>query len=318
MSINSSVYIAAALVIVGGIPGLFFWGIEKMDYQAFTHLREQQIQAAQIDPGHDLAPVQCAGGIVLVDYFKPTVGGYQYFGGMHGSSWKVGKVYSLNDLKSSGIPRLVEHRFYGQKTGENDFYINIDRGDENAPGDFLKLMDHHGGSEIDTLVIDFRFLRTIDFGSMLRLFNQIAPPRKIVLGMIIDSHQEEVIMSSGHPFFTSNQTIFLVDEKMPDPVKLLVTNLGQLNSYRVIGDLGQLNDSVCLVTPFEIGDKKYRVCTAKWTNGQSDSQYHHVNETMVDSIRMKMLDAMDEVWYKRRDTIAMVSLVPAMLSDLLP
>src|SRR5690606_42013439 len=109
----------------------------------------------------------------------------------------------------------------------------IEYWNENTLAQVLKVQDRHRVKEVDSLVLDFRFLRTIEFGAVLRLFNQIAPSRKVVLGTILDKYQEKVILSSGTPFFTSIQTIFLVDEKIPDPVNHLVANLSQYTGYSI-------------------------------------------------------------------------------------
>ena len=316
MNVFSRVYTVVVSLILVGIAGLLVWSAAQIDDQALEQLRIQQIQAAGVDSTIEYERLWTIDDLVVSDYFETEGSEFRYWGGIAEAPWDVGGTYPAEALSASYDTEKEVPDFYGLKWGTNDYYVNVDRGDESTVRDFLKTMDGMAASQIDTLILDFRFLRAIHFGSVLRLFNQIAPSQKIVMGKIVDAHQEEEIVSSGRPFFTANQTIFLVDERIPDPVKHLVTNLCQMREYNVRGTLGTVRDSVCLTTQFVINDHKYRVCTEKWTSASGGFDLPESYERVHDSVRIRSLGQVDVAWYKKRDTAAMDQLIRRLLVEL--
>lgn len=314
MKIHSTVYTVIVLLILIGIAGLLVWGTDRIEGQTFDAIRVGQIQSAGTDSGVKYEPLRTIGDLVVPDFFEEHDSQFRYWGGVYGGPWEVGQTYSREELSASFDSHQVGLGFYAHKWGSNDFYVNVDRGDETAVRDFLKTLDGMSGSDIDTLILDFRFLRAIDFGAILRLFNQIAPTRKIRLGTIVNAYQEEEIISSGRPFFTANQTIFLVDEKIPDPVKHLTSNLCRIAQYHLRGNLGTVPDSVCLTTQYEIDEKKYRVCSEKWTSASGEFDLPASYKTFPDSVRIRSMAQMDVVWYKNRDTAAMEEMVNRLVT----
>ncbi|HLU94922.1 MAG TPA: hypothetical protein VKZ54_12385 [Membranihabitans sp.] len=317
MKLSSTIYTSVIFLVIATIPALIIYGINRVSEEELQSLRKEQIQAARYDSGRELVALKTSGDVVLEDYFVPSGYEYRYLGGLTGAPWEVGESYPLSDLKAH---QADQHDFgiYGQQFGDNNYYVNIDRGDEKTPAQFLRVMDRHRVTEVDSLVLDFRFLRTIEFGAVLRLFNQIAPSRKVVLGTILDKYQEEVILSSGRPFFTSIQTIFLVDEKIPDPVKHLVANLSQYTGYSIAGELGPFSDTVCLSSQYTVGDNLYRICSEKWTSDRKEFHNPGSERSLPDSIRISSLRQMDVAWYKNRDSVAVSRLVPEFHRALLP
>jgi len=317
LKLSSTIYTSVIFLVIATIPALILYGINQVTKEELQSLRKDQIQTARYDPGSEMVALKTSGNVVVEDYFVPSGDEYRYLGGLVGGRWEVGKSYPLSDLI---IHQADQHDLgiYGQQFGNNNYYVNIDRGDEKTPAQFLRVMDRHQVTEVDSLVLDFRFLRTIEFGSVLRLFNQIAPTRKVVLGTILDKYQEEEILSSGRPFFTSNQTIFLVDEKIPEPVKHLVANLSQYAGYSIAGELGAFSDTVCLSSQYTVGDNLYRICSEKWTSDLTEFQNPGTERSLPDSIRISTLRQMDIAWYKNRDSVAVSRLVPEVHGALLP
>ncbi len=311
-------FISVVLLSLGGIIWLFFSGSEKVVADDIWRLRISQLSDVQINPDQEIHSSLMVGDLPASGYFTETSVGFLYQGGLYDQPWQVGEIYSEDEISAVKFSKTHNSPFFTLPFGENNFYINIDRGDDAAVRDFLKAMDLQESEELDTLIIDFRFLRTIEFSSMIRLFNQIAPRGKITFGKIINAHQEEIIKSTGQPFFSVNHTLFLVDPCIPSPVNRLIMSLVEYPSYDFIGALSEASDTVCLYTNYAIGSETYRVCTENWTGDPLHSQMSDSGKLIPDSVRMDMIRRMDEAWYKHQDTTRTKILVSAMMDQLLP
>lgn len=313
-------YLFGSIVILclGIATWLFLSGSEKMEAGDVWQLRVSQLRDVQINPDQEIHPLLMMGDLPASGYFSETSTGLIYQGGLYGQPWEVGEAYSEDEIRSIKPAKIQNTPFFWQSLEKNRFYINIDRGDDEAVRDFLKVMDQRESGESDTLIIDFRFLRTIDFSSMIRLFNQIAPRYKITFGKVINAHQEEIIKSTGQPFFTMKYTVFLVDPCIPAPVNRLIMSLTSDPSYDFIGSLGEVSDTVCLYTGYTIGPETYRICTEKWTGDPLRPENATSGQLISDSLRLDWIIKMDEVWYKNQDSSGTEKLIQVMLDQLLP
>lgn len=315
MKISSYVYCWTVLALFAGIASLAFTGIQKSDQTTLVQLRKSQLRSAVMPSGPAPRVMARSRGLVWEDYFEASTAGYRYLGGIQHGPWLVDSVYPASDIILTKAYKPLP--FYHQTYGLKNLYINLDRIDQQTPGDFLEAMEAGGLLETDTLVIDFRFLRSVEFGAALRLFNQIAPTRKMALGTIIDPYQDELIMSSGRPFFTVSHTVFILNEKVPDAVRLLIFNLEGQDSYHVAGWPGHVADTVCLMSDYVMGDKTYRVCTQYWTTETGGTVVRPL-KVVSEPVRKAMLRSMDELWYKQQDSSGVTELLPSMLKQLLP
>lgn len=307
-------YSFLVLLMTGGIPILLIWDTERISEAEFHDIRYRQIEGSSIAAKDGVKEVLYKNHLVISDYFRERDSLWIFTGGIEGSSWTVGQSYAQNEILSFNSTRNPTS-FYGFKWGNDDYYINVDRGNDEAIRSFLETMDHMVESNLDTLVLDLRFLRSIDFGAVLRLFNQIAPAQKMVFGTIIDRYHSEEIISSGRPFFNPRQTVFLVNEYIPDPVKLLVSNLEKIPTYESLGNLGTVRDTVCLETLYESNNRAYQVCTQYFTDGSSRTDRATQNAE-TDSLLLDNFAKMDELWYKTRDSAATQKLITSSLSRL--
>lgn len=306
------------MLSLAGIAWLFFSEAEQLVADDVWQRRVSQLRDVQLNPDQEIRPVLMVGGLPASGYFMETDTGFLYQGGLYDQPWQVGEVYSENEISGAKPLKAYDSPFFTFPLGKNSFYINIDRGDDGAVRGFLQVMDLQKSEELDTLIIDFRFLRTIEFSSMIRLFNQFAPRGKITFGKIINAHQEEVIKSTGQPFFSVNQTVFLVGPCVPAPVNRLIMSLVEFPTYDIIGKLGDATDTICLYTNYTIGPDTYRICTESWTGDSLYYQDSFSGHEVPDSVRMDMIRKMDEAWYKDQDSIRTKTVVSEMIDRLLP
>ena len=284
------------------IVTLLISGSQKLESGELHATRLAQLQTMHTVVDEKVYPLKKTGDVIVSDYFDESSDGYQYQGGLYGSPWKVGHTYSLEEIISAEMEGKQAQPLLSFSWPNQNRYINIDRGDQEAVKDFLQIMDKPGGGVADTLILDFRFLRHIDFGSVIRLFNQIAPQEQISFGAIVNKYQKEELMSSGQPFFSPDQTVFLVDPAVPEPVRGLILLLTQRSGYQLAGNPGTLPDTVCLYTEYQIGPESYRVCPDKWIASPDRGSVGNQTKTFLGKSGNQLLTEMDEIWYKERDT----------------
>ncbi|MBY5957472.1 hypothetical protein KUV50_04945 [Membranicola marinus] len=310
---NLSVFLLFAGILLLGILGM-----ERIPSTELSKLRLNQLSKIRLDTSQELTPMMMLGKVAVRDFFIPTDSGYVYMGGIFDAPWKVGKTYTANELEGVQSWYIGQSDFYSRKIASGSVYVNIDQGNDQAVKGFLKTMDAYKIENLDSLFIDFRFLGPVDFGAILRLFNQLAPRDRFELGVSIDGHQETEVNSSGRPFFTANHVVFMVNPLVPIAVKKLVLNLATEPGYQVVGISDVVPDTVCLFTDFRVDSKVYRVCTEKWTDDAKSSSISIAPGPQKDSLQIYFQKKVDETWYKNQDSVAMNELVPEMLHKLLP
>jgi len=316
LKIFQEYYSTVVIIALGTVVCLLWWGVDPMDVNAYESLRIEQIHQL----GHSMETVVEMDfenpGFLVSDYFEEYGGKYIYRGGISEASWEVGQSYNREEITDFANNHFTEIPFYSLTWRGGNCYINVDRVEAPSVREFLQTVDGMGLSQIDTLIVDLRFLRKVEWGSVLRLFNQIAPARKAVLGTISNPFQEEVIYSSGRPFFTTNTTVFLVDILTPDAVKQLVLNLDQNSDFFIRGPVGQISDSACIYTTFVVGDKKLRVCSSRWISPIQMEKKDQSDSGIPDSIHIGEMALMDRTWYKNHDHQAMEQIVTGLLDNL--
>lgn len=318
LKINTHIFSLFYILAIVGLAGLLLAGNDKVSVQALEDMRIEQLQAVELESNRAIQVQDEMDGFVLSDYFDRNEAGYAYQGGLYGAPWQLGHTYTRDELDFSKVEKPENPSIFSLKLGEDNIYMNIDQGGDESVKEFLRTLDQHSDTGLDTMFLDFRFLRSMDFSAIIRLFNQISPPHKIKLGTVLGSYQDQDINSSGRPFFRANHYVVISDHKLPTPVQSIISSLVQYPDYTLSGNLADLPDTVCLYTDYRIESNLYRICTERWTAHVREPERKDDVELVSDSIRATLKHRMDVYWYKERDSLALNEFVPEMLKTLLP
>lgn len=280
------------------------FGVNTVEKSDFEEYRENQLYE-RAEEGRKPVLLETENGISVSDYFEKSGEGYRYRGGLFFTDFLSGELYGkeelIRELKSAETPAGRFEEYLVLPVGKNNYYVNIDQGKEDPVRGYLKPLDETSVVQIDTLFIDFRFMREMEFSQMIALFNQLAPPRKMDLGTIITPYQSTEIRSGGKPFFEVGLFIFILDEDVPLPVRKLAEPFRYTRGYEVWGDSGGLPDTIPLFTEYTIGEKKYRIETEQFTGPEIRKKSPAPVRNPEDRLK-QMSRRMETSWYRSRDT----------------
>lgn len=314
MNLNSILFIVLVILVSVGITSILIVGWESVAEDEFVIWRMDQLRQKQITD-EDILPEIRLGEIVLSDYFRQKNDAYFYLGGLPGTQWTPGQSYRLEEIKEVFLNRIPEQEnfFYAQLLGENSLYINLDRGGKDLTKKYLQTLDQYQISGFDTLFIDFRFMRSIDFSQLIALFNQLGPQEKTFLGTVTNPYEEVELETSGQPFFHADRYVFLVHEDLSDPLKGLIEVFRSQEGYRIRGPLESSQDTICVYTGYEIGDEYYRICADQFVPAQYGFSKEKVITPAENDAWQEMFLEMEKNWYSSRDTTFMKNHLPLWL-----
>ena len=301
---NSKLFLGLIFFLLAAGAGLLIFGVDAVNKADFERYRESQLNE-RAEEGREPVLVETESGISVSDYFEKSGERYRYRGGLFFTGFLSGEFYGKEDLaqelKSAETPADRFEEYLVLPTGKNSYYVNIDQGKADPVRGYLKPLDETSAVQIDTLFVDFRFMREVEFSQMIALFNQLAPPRKMNLGTIITPYQSTEIKSGGKPFFDVGLYVFILNEEVPLSVKKLAEPFRYTAGYEIWGNSDELPDTIPLFTEYTIGEKKYRIETEHFTGPEIRKK--SPLPTLDPGGELKqMFRRMEISWYQSRDT----------------
>jgi|GEM_PF-3598411 len=303
LNLKSYLFLPLVFSACGGILILLTTGISSLSRNDFLELREEQLREKQVNE-EILVPVDEIGGISVMDYFDRSGENYVYSGGLYGVDWIPGELYDRSEIEKILNKRgFVEERmeFFSGELGGNNLYINVDLGIGDPAKNYLKSLDQYQKSGFDTIFVDFRFMREENFSQLIALFNQLSPRDKIDLGTVINPYQKAELKTSGQPFFHANQYVFLVNSYIPESLKSLVLPFHYRDGYHILGEMGSVQDTVCIFTNYVILEKQYRICTDQFIPPKMKGEENFFPDEGKEVLQEMFLQ-MDRYWYGKKDT----------------
>lgn len=315
MILNSQRFSLLVFMVVLTIAGLLFYGIHSMSERDLVAMKKDQLRKKQIIP-EELQPIEEVAYLAVKDYFRMEGPSYQYLGGLFDSDLVPDQLYDQpvvhRALQSAASPAEKGEGFYAQSIGRGSLYINVDQGIRDPVKQFLESLDAYQNSQFDTLFIDFRFIREVDFSQLIALFNQLSPREKIKLGTVKSAYRETEIKTSGQPFFNADLYVFLVNSYIPESLKKLIQPFQSRNGYEVWGEIGPVPDKVCVFTKYEIKGDHYRICTEQFYTPKRGSETTIAPQEVREELQ-EMFFQINEFWYGRSDSAYMASQLPMWL-----